>query len=29
MRDHGFRDVRSTVDAGFKVTRVLVGRRRG
>ena len=26
MRDHGFRDVRSTVDAGFKVTRVLVGR---
>ena len=26
MRDHGFRDVRSTVDTGFKVTRVLVGR---
>ncbi len=26
MREHGFRDVRSTVDAGFKVTRVLVGR---
>ncbi len=27
MRDHGFRQVRSTVDRGFKVTRVLVGRR--
>jgi len=26
MRDHGFHDVRSTVDTGFKVTRVLVGR---
>ncbi|HEU4528196.1 MAG TPA: HemK/PrmC family methyltransferase [Actinomycetota bacterium] len=26
MRGHGFRDVRSTVDSGFKVTRVLVGR---
>ncbi|MGE5459022.1 MAG: N5-glutamine methyltransferase family protein, partial [Solirubrobacterales bacterium] len=26
MREHGFRDVRSTVDTGFKVTRVLVGR---
>ncbi len=26
MRRHGFREVRSTVDAGFKVTRVLVGR---
>jgi release factor glutamine methyltransferase len=27
LRDHGFADVRSTVDSGFKVTRVLVGRR--
>lgn len=26
MRRNGFRDVRSTVDRGFKVTRVLVGR---
>jgi release factor glutamine methyltransferase len=26
MRANGFRDVRSTVDRGFKVTRVLVGR---
>ena len=26
MRDHGFWDVRSTMDRGFKVTRVLVGR---
>ncbi len=26
MREHGFRDVRSTLDTGFKVTRVLVGR---
>lgn len=26
MRDHGFRDVRSTTDRGFKVTRVVVGR---
>ena len=26
MRNHGFRDVRSTMDHGFKVTRVLVGR---
>ncbi|HEX6230079.1 MAG TPA: HemK/PrmC family methyltransferase [Actinomycetota bacterium] len=27
MRANGFRDVRSTVDRGFKVTRVIVGRR--
>jgi release factor glutamine methyltransferase len=27
MRRSGFRDVRSTLDRGFKVTRVLVGRR--
>jgi release factor glutamine methyltransferase len=27
LREHGFADVRSTVDSGFKVTRVLVGRR--
>ena len=27
MRESGFRDVRSTLDRGFKVTRVLVGRR--
>jgi release factor glutamine methyltransferase len=27
MRRNGFRDVRSTVDSGFKVTRVMVGRR--
>lgn len=27
MRRHGFREVRSTMDRGFKVTRVLVGRR--
>jgi len=27
MRRHGFREVRSTMDHGFKVTRVLVGRR--
>lgn len=26
MREHGFRDVRSTLDRGFKVTRVMVGR---
>ena len=26
MRDHGLREVRSTMDHGFKVTRVLVGR---
>jgi release factor glutamine methyltransferase len=26
MREHGFGEVRSTVDTGFKVTRVLVGR---
>jgi release factor glutamine methyltransferase len=29
MRDHGFAEVRSTTDQGFKVTRVLVGRWRG
>jgi release factor glutamine methyltransferase len=29
MRDHGFRDVRSTADSGFRITRVLVGRWRG
>ena len=27
LQEHGFADVRSTVDSGFKVTRVLVGRR--
>jgi release factor glutamine methyltransferase len=27
MRGNGFRDVRSTLDRGFKVTRVMVGRR--
>ena len=29
LRANGFRDVRSTVDTGFKVTRVMVGRRPG
>jgi release factor glutamine methyltransferase len=28
LRSNGFRDVRSTLDRGFKVTRVMVGRRR-
>ena len=29
LRRNGFEDVRSTMDRGFKVTRVIVGRRRG